>query len=816
MQGRRGEGRLRDYKTAGPQDCKSARHNIMFKNYFKIALRNLKRYYAYSILNITGMAIGLAAAILILLWVQDEWSYDRHFKNAGELYRIIQKENPSAGETSLLAPTPGMLTITLKEQYPEIIRTSRYEPHSELRLKKGDEFTHEMAVAAVDKDFLKMFNIEFVEGDINSALNDPHNVVLTEEMAYKYYGDEDALGKTLQESLGYQMTVTGVIKKLHNSHLRYDFIVPIELLANRGAPLNDWHFLCYNYIELKKGTDSKIVSNKIRDFIKKNTKGSNAEIFLQNIKKIHLFSARKFTFDIGGHGDITYVRIMGLIAVFILIIACINFMNLSIAQSARRTREIGVRKVTGANRQKIIVQFLGESLLIVFVAHIIAMILVELLLPGFNNFTGKELAINYQSGGLYIGLLTIILFCGLLAGSYPALYLSSLKPLYIMKGVINNNPGKAQFRRVLVIFQFSLSVMLIICTLIVGEQLSYIQNKKLGFNKDNIGYFQFPAAPWDQKLKTLKKELTSKPDVLSVTRVFFNYENPLNIEGPSRGYNLRGKNAGDDVLFYNISADEDYAKTFQLDIKAGRYFSPEFSTDKSAIVINEEAAKNLGFQNPLGEVITTPGGSKLNIIGVVKDFHFKSLHSKIGPLIMQIGEANNFFIRMRPENITSTVESIRKTYNSFKPDITMDFHFLDDDFDKLYRSEQRMNKILGYFSFLAIIISCLGLIGLSSFVTMSRTKEIGLRKINGAKSNEIFYLISGEYVKWVMISIIIACPVAWYVMNKWLQSFAYRIDISFWVVAMTGALVLLIAFLTVCWQSYRAAGKNPVEALRYE
>jgi putative ABC transport system permease protein len=310
----------------------------MIRNYFKIALRNIRRYYAYSILNITGMAIGLASAILILLWVQDEWSYDRHFKNADDLYRIIQNENPSSGEASLLAPTPGMLTRTLKEQYPEIIRSSRYDPHSELRLKKGDQFMHEMAVAAVDKDFLKMFNIEFVEGDINSALSEPHNVVLTAEMAHKYFGDEAALGKTLQESLGYMVTVTGVVKQLHNSHLRYDFLVPIELLKERGAPLNDWHFLCYNYIELKKGTNSKIVNEKIRDFIKKNNQGSNAEIFLQNIKKIHLFSSRKYTFDISGHGDITYVRIMSLIAVFILLIACINFMNLSIAQSARRAK----------------------------------------------------------------------------------------------------------------------------------------------------------------------------------------------------------------------------------------------------------------------------------------------------------------------------------------------------------------------------------------------------------------------------------------------------------------------------------------------
>jgi putative ABC transport system permease protein len=788
----------------------------MIRNYLKIALRNIKRYSAHSILNISGMAVGMACALLILLWVYDEWSYDRHIRNAGNIYRLIENENPSGGEASFFAITPASLTKALKEEYPEIIRSASYEPHMELRLKKGDEFHHETAVAMVDKDFLKMFNIGFVRGDINTALNDPHNVILTEEMAHKYFGSEEALGKTLQESLGYLVTVTGVIKKPHSSHLRFDFLVPTELMKERGGPVNDWEFRCYNYIELQEGTDSKIVGTKIRDFLKKHIKGSNSEIFLQNIKKIHLFSSRKYTYDVSGHGDITYVRIMGLIAVFILLIACINFMNLSTAQSARRAKEIGIRKVAGANKQKIIFQFLGESLLIVFVAHVIAMILVELLLPGFNNLTGKQLTVNYQSADLYIGLITMVLFCGLLAGSYPALYLSSLKPMNIMKGMINKNPGKGAFRRVLVIFQFSLSVVLIISTLFVGKQLNYIQNKKLGFNKDNIGYFMFPTAPWDPKLKTIKKELLNNPDILGVTNMFFNYENPLNMEGNSGGFNWEGKKEGDNVLFYTLSADEDYAKTFQLDLKEGRYFSSEFSTDNTAVVINEEAAKTIGFKNPVGEIITSPQGLKLTIIGVVKDFHFRSLHYKIEPLIMQPGGSNTFFIRMKAGQISSIVESVKKTYNSFKPDIPLDFHFLDADFDNLYRTEQRMSKIFRYFSFLAIIISCLGLIGLSSFMTERRTKEIGIRKANGARSLEVFFLLSKEYIMWVMISILIACPIAWYGMHKWLQNFAYRIHTSWLVFALAGVIALVVALLTVGFQSYKAANKNPVEALRYE
>ena len=782
----------------------------MIKNYFKIAIRNIRRYYLYSILNISGMAIGMATAILILLWVQDEWSYDRHFENADELFRVIENQNLTTGGNSLIVPVPGALAPALKEEYPEIIRAVRLCPNP-LTLQKKGEFIEE-TVISTDKDFLKMFGIRFIRGDINTALDDPHSIVITEETAKKYFGNEEALGKTVL-SRGFNVTVTGVVKSMpENSHIQFNILIPVEWLSLLGAHTDGWNERFNTYIELKKGTDSKIVEAKIHDFIKRHNKESNSEIFLQNIKKVHLYSLGKYFADSYGTGDITYVRILSMIAVFILIIACINFLNLSTAQSSRRAREIGVRKVAGANKRKIVFQFLGESLLIVLVAHVIAMILVELLLPGFNKLIGKQLSVNYQSAGLYIGLISVILFCSLLAGSYPAFYLSSLKPLDVIKGVINKNPGNTGFRRSLVIFQFSLSILLIICTLIVKMQLKYIQNKNLGFSKDNIGYFMFPTRPSDPKLESLKKELINNPDILCVTRAW----NPFYNEGTMNGFSWAGKKEGDDVYFHMIGADVDYAKTYKLELKEGRFFSSEFSTDNTAIVINEEAAKILGFRNPIGEIITTSRGSKLNIIGVVKDFHIQSLHYKIGPLIMQIGSSNNFYIKMKPDKIISTVDFIKTTFKSFDPGLPIDFHFLDDDYDNLYRTERRMGKIFSYFSLLAIIISCLGLIGLSSFMTERRTKEIGIRKINGAKSNEIFSLLSREYIICVCISIIIACPIAWYAMNKWLQNFAYRIDITWVVFALAGIFALLIALLTVSWQSYRAASKNPVEALRYE
>jgi ABC-type antimicrobial peptide transport system permease subunit len=783
----------------------------MIRNYFKIALRNIKRYSTHTILNVSGLAIGMATAILILLWVQDEWSYDRHFKNAGNLYRVIEKQNLSGGEVSLLAVAPSPLAKTLKEEYPEIIRSARYAP-SPLTLKKGEEFVEE-TVASVDRDFLKMFDIKFIKGDINSALNEPHNIVLTEEMALKYFGKEDPLGKTLQ-SRGYAITVTGVVKSLpHNSHIHFNSLVPIEWLKEFGAPLNEWWARDLTYIELNNGTDSKTFELKIRDCIKTHFKESKSEILLQNIKKIHLFSSHKYIYDVSGNGDITYVRIMGFIAVFILIIACINFVNLSTAQSARRAREIGLRKVAGAGKQKIIFQFLGESLIVVFVAHILAMIMVELLLPLFNNLTGKQLDVNYQSAGLYIGLIIIVLFCVLLAGSYPAFYLSSLKPLHTLKGDINKNPGNRKFRRGLVIFQFSLSVLLIICTLIIGEQLKYMQNKDLGFNRKNIGYFMFPERPGDQRLLSLKKELGNNPDILSITIA---RPDLFNNEGTAGGFSWPEKKPGEDVLFHFIGADEDYARTFQLEIIKGRFFSSEFSTDATAAVINETAVKTMGLQSPIGETITTPRGSKLSIVGVVKDFHFQSLHYKIEPLIMQLGVDNNFIVKIKPDKIASIVESVDKTFKSFDPGLPLSFHFLDDDFDNLYRMEKRTGKIVGYFSCLAIIISCLGLLGLSSYLTERRTKEIGIRKTNGAKRFEIFSMLSKEYLVLTIISFIIASPAAWFATNIWLRNFAYRITIRPWVFVLAGIVVIVITMLTVGYQSFRASHKNPVEALRYE
>ena len=598
----------------------------MVRNYFKIALRNIRRNATHSVLNIFGMAIGMASAILILLWVQDEWSYDRFHKNADNLYRILDRQFYNEGEFRELAVTPLPLAAALIEEYSEIIRSSRCI-NLQMSLPKEDEFLSE-ELSFVDKDFLEMFNVEFINGDKISALSRPQDVIITEEMANKYFGDKEPLGKTLT-SMGYVFTVTGVVKSMpSNSHIKFDFLLPFEFLFKPELQMgivNDWPYaISFTYIELIEGANEESVNEKIKDFVVRKSKASNSEIFLQNIKKIHLFSYGKYAQDMESHSNITYVKIMGLIAVLILIIACINFTNLSTAQSERRSREIGIRKISGANKQKIFVQFIGESLLIVFVAHIIAMIIVELMLPAFNNLVGKQLYVNYRSIDLYIGLFTVVFFCSLLAGSYPALYLSSLKPLQIIKGVTTKNSGKPELRRFLVISQFSLSFILIICTLIIGNQLNYLQNKNLGLNRDNMGCFMFT---YGIQRENLKSELSNNPDITNITIAA--HFNAFNNQNSTSNVTWEGKEEKNEVWFNTILADKDYAETFQLEIRAGRFLaSDEFSSDNAAVVINEKAAEIIGFTDPVGQTLIVDG-LKLTIIGVVKDFHFKSLHTRL-------------------------------------------------------------------------------------------------------------------------------------------------------------------------------------------
>ncbi len=789
----------------------------MIRNYFKTALRNIKRYSTFSILNISGMTIGLTVALLLLLWVRYEYSFDRFHKNRSCLFRVVQTEKTD-GRLQLYATTPFPLAATLKNEYPDILHSSRFHkwPTS---FHKGDKVISGK-LALVDKDFLEMVNIEFVKGDKSTALNGPYDAVLTEDMAKRYFGDEDPFGKTITVDPDFKLTVTGVIKNLQrNSHFYTDCIASFEFYGIKYGGNSDksvfasWSSVYnYTFIEIVKGTDKRLIEEKIKGIVQRNKTGSTAEIHLQNIRDIHL-STVKYAADIET-GNITYVRLASLIAVLILIIASVNFMNLTTAQASRRAKEIGVRKVAGASRIKITLQFLGESLIIVFVAHILAMILVELLLPGFKNFMFME--INYRSAGLYLFLIVIVLFCGLLGGSYPAFYLSSLKPVNTMKRVIGKSPGNTGFIRIMVLLQFVLSFIFIICTIIVRNQLNYLQNKNIGLDIQNICHFELTN---DIRRETLKNELINNPDILSVT--FTPHQDVLNIISATGGVNWRGKKEGTDVIFSILNTDKDFAKTFQLEMKDGSFLSSnEFSTDTTVLVINEKAAETMGFKDPVGEVITDRNGIVFRIIGVVKDFNFKSLRYPVEPLVISpvpgSASGGTCYLRLKPDHISSAINSVKKTLKSFYNDTAPDFRFLGNDLNSMYVIERIAATLLGYITILAILISCLGLIGLSTFMTISRTKEIGIRKVNGSKSGEIFIMLSRQYISLVAISFLVASPVAWYATNIWLRGYDYRTSIGWWVFAEAAVIIFTITMVTIGFQSYKAASKNPVEALRYE
>jgi putative ABC transport system permease protein len=790
----------------------------MIKHYFKIAIRNIKRYPAHSILNISGMAIGMACAFLLLLWVQNELSYDRFYRNTDQLFRVLHTLYLK-GKTEQWALSQYPLAEALKEEYPEVIKSSRYSNFWE-EFSKEDNFIGG-TLATVDKDFFEMFDIKFVKGDINSALKGPYNIIITEDMAGRYFGKEDPMGKPMPVGPDRVFTVTGVIKNVpRNSHFYIDCLVSFEYFKLKSgatqADLNSWNKVFnYTFIQIGKGTNSGIFEGKIKDFVQRRIKGSNpdvinVEVFLQNVKKIHLYSRGKYNGDIVT-GSITYVRLASLLAILMLTIACINFMSLSTAQSARRSKEIGLRKVAGANKRKIIFQFLGESVLLVFVAHLIAMILVELMLPAFNGLMHTQLAVNYQSLTLYLELITIVLLCGLLAGSYPAFYLSSQEPLNIMKGVINQNRGGSRFRKILVVSQFTLSFLFIISTLIIKSQVNYMQrNIGHGLNINNTLHFDFSGIAQT----TLKRELSNDPNILSSTVTL---QNTVYFWNPRKGFEWEGKKG--EVIFNLLNADVDYVNTFQPKITRGRFFSTEFSTDNTAVVINERAAELLGFDDPVGKFISH-SDLKFKIIGVVKDFNYGSLQYKIEPLLIMLppqdeksGICN---IKFKPGTTASVVNYVRKVFKSNNLNYPLGFNYPEDDLKIMYFMEVIAGSLFVFLSFLAMFISCLGLIGLSTFMIIRRTKEIGIRKTNGAKSFEIFSMLSNEFIKLVSISFLIAGPIAWYGTNIWLQGYAYKISVSWSIYVIAWLTVMAITMLTIGFQAYRASRRNPVEALRFE
>jgi putative ABC transport system permease protein len=755
----------------------------------------------------------MACTILILLWVQDELSFDKFNKNAENIYRVVENQYYAGGVVFPVAVTPGPLAKSLKDDYPEIENTARFNFNGGT-LRYNDKIFGE-PIAFADPAFLEIFSFPLVSGNKNNVLSDLHSIVLTETSAQKYFEDEDPVGKTLILNDSLNLKVTGVLKDIPaKSHLRFEFLVPFEFLKNLGRDMDQWgNNSFYTYVQLQQGAKVSEINKKIKGVIKKNNEGSATELELQPLLKIHLYSAGKYAADIGGHGNIEYVNIFSLVALIVLFIACINFMNLSTARATKRAKEVGLRKVIGAARLQIVKQFYIESILFAFIALLIALTISDLLLNAFNNLSGKEISLSSLGSTTLIWLIALTIFTGIVAGSYPAIYLSSFLPLKVLKTDSAISGGGSFFRKLLVVTQFSLSLILIIGTLIISSQIDYIKNRDLGFNRENV-----IALYTDNSIRTnfeaVKNELKQNPKVISVAASNIN---PIYVMNSTSSFDWEGKNENDDILFHFIFSDHDLASTFKMKMSEGRFYSKDFGSDTSAIVINEEAAKIMGMKDPVGKTLTM-WGDELNIIGVVKNFNFKPLNTKIEPLVIRYTDDFLFsmFVRVKPGDLIGTIDYVKSVYKTFSPSAPFDYRFLDEDFENLYRSETRMQTIFSYFAVFAILISCLGLFGLASYIAERRTKEIGIRKTLGASVFNLSYLLSLEFTKWVLISNLIAWPVAYYLMDKWLQDFAYRIDISLWIFPLAGLFVLAISVLTVSYQTIKTALVNPVKSLRYE
>ena len=779
----------------------------MIKNYTKITFRNLKRYKFYSFINISGLAIGIACCLIIFLWVQNELGYDRFHKNAGDLYRIVQ-ESPQGGKVFHINVTPSALGPLLKERYPEIADSARY---TLTRLDMGREEIHfRESVALVDGSFLQMFSFTLLEGTPQAALENPYSIVISEEMKKKYFAGEDALGKALRVSDSFDLNVTGVMEDIpKDSHLQFDCLIPFKLLGESGYNMNDWGNNNYStYIQLKENASSQEVETKISGIIQEHVPRSSSTLHLQPVVRIHLYA-------LGGGGLITYIYIFSGMAIFILLIACINYMNLSTARSANRAREVGIRKVVGANRVQLIKQFMGESIFYAFIALIIGLVILHLLLPTFTQLAGKPLSMDYSLSMILV-LIGLTLFTGILAGVYPALILSSFQAIRTLKGVLKSRDGSALFRKILVVAQFSLSIFLISGTLFVFQQLDFMMNRELGYNKENILCMPMRGQLF-RNYQVFKTSLLENPNIISMARA--NTTPDIKQSSISDyGITWDGREEGDNFPGINImGVDADYLKTCKMEMAEGRFFSEEFPTDSTdSWVINETAAAAMGLESPLGIGVYW-AEYKGKIIGVIKDFHFSSLHEEIEPLLMRMNWGmDNILVRIRSDNMPGTIGFIQKTLKDLLPHYAFEYEFLDTRLENLYTAEQRMEKILIFSTIIAIFISCLGLLGLASFTAEQRTKEIGIRKVLGSTVGGVVFLLSRQFIKWVLVANLIAWPVAYFAVHNWLQNFAIRTRIGWEVFLLSGSLALAISLLTVCYQSVKAALANPVDSLRYE
>ena len=803
----------------------------MFKNYLKVAFRNIMRHKAFSFINITGLAIGLISFILIMMWIQDELSFDNFHQDADRIfitgldYKMGTQEGRGIKCNPPLAPA-------LMAEIPEIESATRFM-HAVNKLvtyKEGDINFLENGIFYADSTIFNVFTIPLITGDPTDLLTRKNTLVITREIAQKYFGDVDPIGKTLSFDIDRDFEVVGVVEAWPaKSNWRFDMLA--SLISTRSATDNSWWSnYIYTYFKIREGTNIEVVLPKINAMVRRKKDVSFATIYGMDreeweaagnrtgyyatpLKDIYLRSTSKE--NVGKAGDIRYVYLFAVIGFFILFVACINFMNLTTARSAIRAKEIGLRKVFGSSKRSLISQFLMESILITFCAMFIAVVSIEMLLPYFNNFTDKALDMNFAGNATIPILLLMVIVVGLMAGGYSAVSLASFKILSVLKGSLFSGKNKAWFRNMLVLFQFSISILVIVCTIIAHNQMNFIKNKKLGFDKEQLLIIDRVNTIGDA-LPTFKEELLKNTAIQYATAT---YHIPGTEVG---GQSFRTEHSAPEELLdlKLLCGDYDYLDAMGINLDAGRFFSEKIHSDKDNVVINATAVKRMGFTDAIGKKILVPNSEEgLTIIGVVEDFHISSLHKEIEPIILlHPGSAYDRYlaVRIQPQNVAATLEFIEAKWNEFSGDQPLEYFFMDSFFNNLHSSEQRIGQFFTIFAALAIFIACLGLFGLAAFTAEQKNKEIGIRKVLGASTSSIVSILLKQFTRWVLLANIIAWPIGYFIMKIWLQNFAYHIDMKVEYFLLSGLITLLIATTTVSYLAINAASKNPVNALNYK
>ena len=799
----------------------------MIKNYFKVAVRNLLRYKGYAFINILGLAVGIAASVLIFLYITNEMSYDKFHEEADRTYRLKADWSNQGDSRIHQLGTPFILAQTIREKYPQVeFITQLSGPLGDVIIRYKDTAFKETDVFCAEPSFFDVFSFPLLKGNPETSLKDPHMIVMTQSLAKKYFGDEDPVGKTIEMMVTGEkefFKVTGVMEDIpQNSHFGFDALISMKTVF--PEPSLGWTWNNYiTYVTLQEGVTQGLMEEKLVEIDKVHFRGGQEHIpwiwTLDPITQIHLHS--DLVTGNQPNGSIAYIRLFTIVAALILLIAGINFVNLATARSARRAKEVGLRKVVGSQRRQLIQQFLGESVLMSLIALVFAIIFIQVTLPFYRNLTAKTLSLSYFGNPFVIpGLLGLALGVGLLAGLYPSFFLSSFKLTHVLKGSPLSGRGRGALflRNGLVVFQFSMSILLIIGSLVIFRQLEYIKNQRLGFDKEHVVVIH-NADTLGGQLEPYMERLKQLSDVLGVTAV-------QSVPGrgtPNWGIGVEGVERERPLSMNFMTCDQDFVDTLSIQMLEGRFMSRDFPSDVDAVVINKKASEYFGIENPVGKKLRIGWTEKdLTIIGIIDNFHFESLHRNVRSMGYLLPEAIDstqkpFLLVKISSQVTSGVLSeLQKTWQSISGGLPFEFTFLDEKVNSLYQNDNRARRIVTLFSCLAIFVSCLGLFGLAAFVAEQRTKEIGIRKVLGAPLANIMWLLTGQFVKWVILANLIAWPLGYFIMNRWLEEFAFRASLSIWIFVTSGLAALVIAALTVSSQVIRAALSNPADCLKYE